>query len=926
MKMVKRLTFAVLVLLVSVSMACAATTATPAPQIKFTATDSNGNPYVGGMLYTYKTGTTTAKASWVDSTKATPNTNPIILDSRGQADVWIDSSDGAYRFKLADSDGVTIWTKDNIKEWNSCLVSGDGYGVLTLPTKADSIIIHDDSDSEVKKLAILNLLGNVYYPDYNEADQGVVGDGSSVKNFVDTIGSNSATMVLRHNSGAATTTYTFSTDETIPANVNLVVEKGAIISVASLKTLTLENQIDIASYQIFSGVGSITFASGTKVKSTWFADLATAVATIGTAEATLVIDKETIIADDVTVTIPSTLSLMIIKGGLIDGVAGGGTETLTINGTFDAGLYQVFGGDLTVSFGGRAVKEVYPEWWGENTTPGTTDMTDFVNAAINSVYPNGGVVSLQPYQVYYIAGGSNAVYSAAGDSINDGIRIRSNVILNGNNALLESDKGGETATQTDQFRIVTNYCADATSENFVIRDLRLKHTGTAGYYTNGIWINGGATTKAEHWVNNILIENIHLEDVRVGIVIRDNMPKESPVSTNDVRQTYNIKIKNITSIDCTSAVISPDGDDIIINNVWHDASGAASSYDTIGMHRGHNITIDNVHSYGLINGYGVMIRNSIGSNTQNVNISNVLIDGGKGIKIGTETTGTPTTEVVENIKLSNINLKSGTFGIDKSLEDITVRNIDCNNIFVDIGSDLVSDIGMRVYGTTSFATGVENVNINNLTIKNTGGVAFWVQNSQNIRVSNFYMTRADKTASLIKVTGNATELSMNHGVLDTGDVGIDIFGTSATIKAHFNDIIVSGTNAAIDWDASGSAHEIVATKIKTTDVITFPDRATSIHELYPGIGATLTISVDEIAITNQVHTITAESGTADNLDTITNANGSDGQVVILFAKVGDTITVKHAGGNIRTKTAADVTVTSILPIMLIYNGIQWSEI
>jgi len=84
------------------------------PNPKFTAIDSNGDPYVGAKLYTYSTGTTTPKTTWKDSTKEAANTNPIILDSRGQADVWIAIDEGPYRFKLTDADDVVLWTKDNI--------------------------------------------------------------------------------------------------------------------------------------------------------------------------------------------------------------------------------------------------------------------------------------------------------------------------------------------------------------------------------------------------------------------------------------------------------------------------------------------------------------------------------------------------------------------------------------------------------------------------------------------------------------------------------------------------------------------------------------------------------------------------------------------------------------------------------------------
>ena len=67
---------------------------------------------VGGKLYTYAAGTTTPLATYTDDSGATPNTNPIILNSRGEASVWLGTA--AYKFKLTDATNVEIWTVDNI--------------------------------------------------------------------------------------------------------------------------------------------------------------------------------------------------------------------------------------------------------------------------------------------------------------------------------------------------------------------------------------------------------------------------------------------------------------------------------------------------------------------------------------------------------------------------------------------------------------------------------------------------------------------------------------------------------------------------------------------------------------------------------------------------------------------------------------------
>lgn len=72
-----------------------------------------GLPLVGGKVYTYAAGTSTPLATYQDSAGVTLNTNPIILDSRGEANIWLSPS-LAYKFILKDADDSTIWTVDNI--------------------------------------------------------------------------------------------------------------------------------------------------------------------------------------------------------------------------------------------------------------------------------------------------------------------------------------------------------------------------------------------------------------------------------------------------------------------------------------------------------------------------------------------------------------------------------------------------------------------------------------------------------------------------------------------------------------------------------------------------------------------------------------------------------------------------------------------
>lgn len=82
------------------------------PLLKQRFFDSNGLPLNGGLLYSYAATTTTPLDTYVNST-GTVNTNPVVLDPNGYADVWINPT-LSYKFVLKTSAGVTLWTVDNV--------------------------------------------------------------------------------------------------------------------------------------------------------------------------------------------------------------------------------------------------------------------------------------------------------------------------------------------------------------------------------------------------------------------------------------------------------------------------------------------------------------------------------------------------------------------------------------------------------------------------------------------------------------------------------------------------------------------------------------------------------------------------------------------------------------------------------------------
>ena len=72
-------------------------------------------PLAGGLLYTYQAGSTTPLATYTSVDGTIPCANPIVLGVNGIAPtaIWL-SSTNAYKFVLATSANVTLYTYDNI--------------------------------------------------------------------------------------------------------------------------------------------------------------------------------------------------------------------------------------------------------------------------------------------------------------------------------------------------------------------------------------------------------------------------------------------------------------------------------------------------------------------------------------------------------------------------------------------------------------------------------------------------------------------------------------------------------------------------------------------------------------------------------------------------------------------------------------------
>ncbi|MCP3681589.1 MAG: hypothetical protein GY861_02770 [bacterium] len=175
------------------------------PNPVFKAIDGNGNPIRGGLLYTYTAGTTSAKDAYSDRSCSTAHDNPIVLDSNGEAVVYLC---GSYKLNLKTSAGgqVPNFPVDNV------------YGA---GAKTNSVSLDD-----------------TYSCDLSAA--------------ITAIGATETTLDI---DCAGTVT----ADKTVPSTTTLNCLHSGTLTVSNTKTLTINGPVTGGAAECFAGAGTTTF-------------------------------------------------------------------------------------------------------------------------------------------------------------------------------------------------------------------------------------------------------------------------------------------------------------------------------------------------------------------------------------------------------------------------------------------------------------------------------------------------------------------------------------------------------------------------------------------------------------------------------------------------------------------------------------------
>jgi len=708
--------------------------------------------------------------------------NPSISRALGVADIYVGKPDldpevvaNQKTLSVQQEDGTIVAVTQPISTGAGGVPLYEGSPVTLLVEGDYSLKVLDSSGDQIYYVPSTAynqylIAGNYYYPDYTEADQGVVGAGNSATDILAEVGAvEKATMYFSHNSGAETTTYTFTTNTSISDNFNIIIEEGVILDGAGILTLDNPDQITSGKRQ------------------------------------------------------------------------------------------QIFGSSITASFTNSGT--VYPEWWEDNSTPGTTDMAAAVQAALNSIGSGGKVViteltgvgstgwtgialsSVDDITIECVSNNAGfKVLAVPSQTITgflpypfafkfatiDGLKLKGFTIDGNDKATCLV--GLDTVTNSDiEYCFFTNNSEGSNLDGlFTIRCSGNNYVkNRASHCYNGLHIGHTATTDDEE--KKSLIEgNYSHDNAQDGVVGHFT---ESQISLNRCFDNGASGIAFGTGYDNADAQLSISGN-ICKGNGYHGIQDDPTS----GIQPKDVVISDNICAENTYSGI-YLLRVQKGSVRGNVCRDN---------------------EYTGNESYSAGILIGG---------DTTTESEGCKNIVV--SDNVCYDSRSGASRTQSYGIGI---------LAQDGELVEDIKLSDNICKNNLYdgiKIQNSGTSSIngIDLNGNKTDDNAEYGLSIQEATAGDF--TDFTLKNH-----VSRDNTTADFNIDSTVYKIINSRVETTGS---PDIAYEEATVLDSSGGAITATLGSGLYIGQIKTISMQDASTSSTVSITNHETSDPEVATFDA-------------------------------------------
>lgn len=558
-----------------------------APFVPFRQFDSSGLLLTGGKIYFYRAGSTTPLETYQDSAGTIANTNPVILDASGVANIYL--LPAKYRVEIYDANDVLIHEQDDIGTGIGSSAVLGGVGSIAICANYDALRnLSDDYD-------IVIVLGR---DNPNDGGYGIFLQSDSVGADDDAVllTRQGTTRYIRQMAGYIDPLWTglvyntandqfsafsdtlalgiayklpiiiadnlyLQTNITIPTDSRLIINGSLYGPAGSPPTVTFDNGAILESCSTAGLRLPISFGVGCvrqSISSSWFAggdDIElTRISTISTGSYTVNIDKVYSLGQSIN--FPANLALDFVGasrfvvdiGGLSINIA-----NLKYNGTSKIIDYTDISYVGTISLGGP----VRPEWFGA-VGDGTTDDSDAFVPAVHA----GAIILSTRYKVVtpITHTGDLAIYGALGA----GVLALPSPMTDTPNPTLYMVNSAAWLHLTGQLTIdgIGIYCDGGTGLNIIGSDLFISNSVI---YTNDLNAGIAASDGTINIANSFVLNDSILYAQDAVSIYYDNVRVDTDPTARMYRQ--NTKLKDTYLLNIPSAKsLSTDADGKIIGS------------------------------------------------------------------------------------------------------------------------------------------------------------------------------------------------------------------------------------------------------------------------------------------------------------------------------------------------------------------------